>query len=604
MAENSGGAHCLKYGFTTHHVTGLEMVTPDGDVVELGGGKALDAPGYDLLGAFIGSEGTIGIATKVVVRLLRAPEAVETVLAGFPSVEEAADAVSSIIAAGIVPAAVELMDALAIQAAEAAVHCGYPSGAGAVLIVELDGPHIDVNEELRLVEHLCEVHAAFEIRVASSAADAACFGRGVSRPSPRWAGSVRTTSCKTVSSLAPCCRRCSVRWRRWRAVPVSGWRTFSTPATATCTRSCSSTAPSTASMSAPNVSAGRSWTYASDRAARSQESMAWEPTRSITCPACSARTTLTRCSCCGPRSTRPGSATRERSSRRRASAARSPVAMAQTTGPAGPSRRRSFEEMSAQDGAARLSPANTPAGPKDTVDGVPASYVAQPSSVIELVEVIRDAAERDQTVVARGGGTKLDWGRPPPKVDLLVDLLQMDRVLEHAAGDLIVRTEPGVRLSELQALLARSGQRLALDEVVPGSTVGGLVATGLCGPLRLGYGCVRDLLIGISLVRANGALAKSGGKVVKNVAGYDLGKLYTGSYGTLGVIAEAIFRLHPVPRVARLGDDDAVRRRRGCAVHLSSDHVTVDGGGARDRLRRPGRTRGARSPPRRERRQR
>ena len=178
VAENSGGAHCLKYGFTTHHVTGLEVVTPDGDVVELGGGKALDAPGYDLLGAFIGSEGTIGIATKVVVRLLRAPEAVETVLAAFPRVEEAAEAVSSIIAAGIVPAAIELMDALAIEAAEEAVQCGYPAGAGAVLIVELDGPSADVHEELRLVEHLCDVHAAFEVRVASSAAERSLFWKG------------------------------------------------------------------------------------------------------------------------------------------------------------------------------------------------------------------------------------------------------------------------------------------------------------------------------------------------------------------------------------------------------------------------------------------
>ena len=178
VAENSGGAHCLKYGFTTHHVTGLEVVTPDGELVELGGGKVLDAPGYDLLGAFIGSEGTIGIATKVVVRLLRAPEAVETLLAGFPGIDEAAEAVSSIIAAGIVPAAVELMDALAVEAAEAAVHCNYPTGAGAVLIVEVDGPRVDVDESLRRVERHCSTHGAFEIRVAKSVAERNLFWKG------------------------------------------------------------------------------------------------------------------------------------------------------------------------------------------------------------------------------------------------------------------------------------------------------------------------------------------------------------------------------------------------------------------------------------------
>jgi glycolate oxidase len=178
VAENSGGAHCLKYGFTAHHVTGLDVVTPDGEMVALGGGKALDAPGYDLLGAFIGSEGTMGIATKVVVRLLRAPEAVETVLAGFASVEEAAEAVSSIIAAGIVPAAIELMDALAREAAELAVHCGYPPGAAAVLIVEVDGPGPDVMEELGLVRQICAAHHATEIRIAGGAAERGLFWKG------------------------------------------------------------------------------------------------------------------------------------------------------------------------------------------------------------------------------------------------------------------------------------------------------------------------------------------------------------------------------------------------------------------------------------------
>ena len=134
VAENSGGAHCLKYGFTTNHVLGVEFVEPSGEVVQIGG-KAPDPPGYDLLGTIVGSEGTLGIATKVTVRLTRAPESVQTLLAGFDGTDAAGQAVSAIIAAGVIPAAVEMMDALAIEAAEAAVHCGYPEGAGAVLIV-------------------------------------------------------------------------------------------------------------------------------------------------------------------------------------------------------------------------------------------------------------------------------------------------------------------------------------------------------------------------------------------------------------------------------------------------------------------------------------
>ncbi|WP_422771212.1 FAD-linked oxidase C-terminal domain-containing protein [Plantactinospora sp. WMMC1484] len=177
VAENSGGAHCLKYGFTTNHVLGLEVVTPDGALVRLGG-PAPDTPGYDLVGAFVGSEGTLGIATEVTVRLVRSPESVRTLLAAFPGTDAAGAATSAIIAAGVVPAAVEMMDALAIEAAEAAVHCDYPAGAGAVLIVELDGPGVEVEAQFAEVERLCRDNAAFEIRLAADDAERALFWKG------------------------------------------------------------------------------------------------------------------------------------------------------------------------------------------------------------------------------------------------------------------------------------------------------------------------------------------------------------------------------------------------------------------------------------------
>jgi len=177
VAENSGGAHCLKYGFTVNHVTGVEVVLADGAVVHLGG-KAPDAPGYDLLGAFIGSEGTLGVATRVTLRVVRKPEAVRTLLAAFPSADEAGAAVSGIIAAGIVPAAVEMMDALAIQAAEAAVHPGYPTDVGALLLAELDGPAAEVEHQFVEVERLCRGEGATEIRIARDDEERALFWKG------------------------------------------------------------------------------------------------------------------------------------------------------------------------------------------------------------------------------------------------------------------------------------------------------------------------------------------------------------------------------------------------------------------------------------------
>jgi glycolate oxidase len=174
VAENSGGAHCLKYGFTVNHVLAAEIVLPDGELVDL----SVWDEGPDLLGAFVGSEGTLGIATKLTLRVLRAPQAVRTLLAGFEHTDDAGAAVSGTIAAGILPAAIEMMDAITIEAAEAAVAANYPPGCGAVLIVELDGPLAQVEEDLERVEALCRTHRAVELRVASDPADRAAVWRG------------------------------------------------------------------------------------------------------------------------------------------------------------------------------------------------------------------------------------------------------------------------------------------------------------------------------------------------------------------------------------------------------------------------------------------
>jgi len=176
VAENSGGAHCLKYGFTTTHVLGLEVVLPDGEMVHLGG-KTLDAPGYDLAGVFVGSEGTLGIATKVILRIVKRPECIRTLLAAFPSTNEAGAAVSGIIAAGMLPAAIEMMDNLAIQAAEAAVHPNYPN-CGGLLLVELDGPVAEVEALMTHVDEICRSNGAWEIRVAQSDAERALVWKG------------------------------------------------------------------------------------------------------------------------------------------------------------------------------------------------------------------------------------------------------------------------------------------------------------------------------------------------------------------------------------------------------------------------------------------
>ncbi len=190
------------------------------------------------------------------------------------------------------------------------------------------------------------------------------------------------------------------------------------------------------------------------------------------------------------------------------------------------------------------------AGPDDAVAGVTPRFVARPGDVAEAAAVMRAAAAEGLAAVPRGAGTRLAWGSPPDRGDLVIATRRLNRVLEHAAGDLVARVQAGVGMDQLAEVLAAAGQRLALDPPGNGNgagTVGGVLACGVAGPLRLRYGTPRDLGIGITVVRADGTVASSGGKVVKNVAGYDLGKLFAGSYGTLGLIVEAAFRLHPLP---------------------------------------------------------
>jgi glycolate oxidase FAD binding subunit len=188
---------------------------------------------------------------------------------------------------------------------------------------------------------------------------------------------------------------------------------------------------------------------------------------------------------------------------------------------------------------------------EDAVDGVRPSIVVEPGTIEETSEVMKLASREGLAVSPRGGGTKIGLGNPPRQVDLILSTARMDGIIEHVPGDQIVRVQAGLKLQDLQESLAESDQMLGVDPPEEGATIGGIVAANSSGPRRLRYGTVRDLIIGIKVVLADGTVAKAGGKVVKNVAGYDLSKLFTGSLGTLGVIAEANFRLHPIRETAR-----------------------------------------------------
>jgi glycolate oxidase FAD binding subunit len=192
------------------------------------------------------------------------------------------------------------------------------------------------------------------------------------------------------------------------------------------------------------------------------------------------------------------------------------------------------------------------AGAEDAVAGVMPALVVSPGSEDEVAEVLRGAARHGLAVVVRGGGTKLSWGAPPRRCELVLSTARLDGLVEYEPGDSVCVAGAGMRLSALQGVVAAHGQRLALDPPQGvAATLGGIVATAASGPLRTHFGTARDLVLGARFVTGDGVVGHSGGKVVKNVAGYDVAKLLIGSLGTLAVVTQVSLRLHPLPRCTR-----------------------------------------------------
>ena len=235
---------------------------------------------------------------------------------------------------------------------------------------------------------------------------------------------------------------------------------------------------------------------------------------------------------------------------------------------------------------APLCPVSEP-GPQDQVDGMMPQVVARPRSTSEVSALLRAAHERSLVSVARGLGSKLSWGAPPRRLDILVDTSGLDELVEHATGDLIATAGAGMPLARLNEIVGAAGHQLVVDDLAGGSSLGGAIATNLSGPRRMWAGAIRDLVLGVTFVRADGVIAKAGGKVVKNVAGYDLAKLLTGSSGTLAIITEATVRLHPVPRAShwvlasvspsRLPDALATAVHSQLVPHAVEVHTSADG---------------------------
>ena len=523
IAESAGGIHCLKYGTTTDHVVACRVVLAGGDVVELDS----DSAGYDLLGTYVGSEGTFGITTEATLKLSQSPPAVRTLLAEFAEVDDASHAVSAIIAAGVMPAALEMMDHEIIRAVEASVFAaGLPPDAGAALLIELDGIEAGLDDEARKVTSICMEYGARNCRLARDeaerkklwAARKGAFG-AIGRISP---------DSMIQDAVVPRSRLPEVLHAAYDIAARNQLRIANVfhagdgnlhPLICFDSRFEDEVRRvKEAGRELMEVCVGVGGTITGEHGVGldKRELLPLVFSENDMKAMLAVRRAFDPLGLCNPGKIIP---------------------MLRGCGEA---RAVATENLPQMTQIQTTEPCVTETG-FESVSSVSSLF---PDSTQEVSAILREAAAKHWSVGVIGGRTLVRGF----KTQMTIDTSRLNRIIEHEPADLIAVAQAGVPLTTFNDKLIANGQWLPLDPPNDGhATLGGIVATGLAGPQQFGYGRPRGSVIGMTVVLADGSIIKAGGRVVKNVAGYDLCKLFTGSYGTLGIITEVIFKLRPRP---------------------------------------------------------
>ncbi len=555
LAENSGGIHCLKYGVTVDHVLSARVVLGGVEIVDMEE-TGTGLPGYDLLGVFIGSEGTFGIATEATLKLVPIPQSVRTLLADFTDVNRASRAVSEIIAEGIVPAALEMMDGAIIRAIEAtAFSAGIPVDAEAALLVELDGLEAGLKEEAEHAESILLKHGARTVRRARDeaerkrlwAARKGAFGvMGRISPDTMIQDAVvpRSRLPEVLAASYSIGAKYGLRvanvfhagdgnlhpficFDSRRAEEVINVKEAGRELMQTCVRAGGSI------TGEHGVGIDKSDYLplifnSDDMDAMLSVRRAFDPTG-----LCNPGKIIPTLRGCGEARAINGKNSAPLNAfeplRENLSHAKTQI-------------RREVSDASGTLGGI--------VGDENLAGEDETSLIVSPSTADEACEVLKFASSEGLSVMPAGAMTWLEVGNVAKRADIIISTRRMNRIVAHEPADLVAIAEAGVRLSDLNGELSGAGQWLPLDP--PGdceASVGGVAATGLTSALCAGYGSVRNYVIGMRVALADGRVIKTGGHVVKNVAGYDLCKLFTGSYGTLCLILELAFKLRPLPRI-------------------------------------------------------
>ena len=545
IAESAGGIHCLKYGTTTDHVLGCRVVLAGGEVVDL----AVDMPGYDLLGTFIGSEGTFGIATEATLKLAQAPPAVRTLLAEFMEVNDASHAVSAIIAAGVMPAALEMMDREIIRAVEASVFAaGLPPDAGAALLIELDGIEAGLDDEAAKVTSICMEYGARSCRYARDeaerkklwAARKGAFG-AIGRISPDSMIQDAVVPRSRLPEVLGAAYEIATRYQLRIANVFHAGDGNLHPLICFDSRSADEVRrvrEAGRELMQVCVAAGGTITGEHGVGLDKRELLPLVFSDADMNAMLKVRAAFDPLGLCNPGKIVPmlrgcGEAKAIASDngsapQMRATVVTTPQTVTRIIGEFDPD--RALTSVARIVGEAHVVSRN-------------GMITVEPGSGEEIGEILKLASSERWTVMPAGGMTWIE-----STANLIVRTSRLNQIIDHEPADLVAIAQAGVTLTDFNAKLAENGQWLPLDPPDNGrATLGGVVATGIGGPQQFGYGRPRGSVIGMRVALADGTMIKAGGRVVKNVAGYDLCKLFTGSYGSLGIITELNFKLRPRP---------------------------------------------------------
>jgi glycolate oxidase subunit GlcD len=560
IAESAGGIHCLKYGTTTDHVLGCRVVLAGGEIVDLGGAGVED-PGYDLLGTFIGSEGTFGIATEATLRLVQTPPAVRTLLAEFGEVNDASHAVSAIIAAGVMPAALEMMDREIIRAVEASVFAaGLPPDAGAALLIELDGIEAGLDEEAERVTSICMEYGARSCRRATDeterkklwAARKGAFG-AIGRISPDSMIQDAVVPRSRLPEVLDAAYAIAAKYQLRIANVFHAGDGNLHPLICFDARfpdEVRRVKEAGRELMEVCVSAGGTITGEHGVGLDKRELLPLVFSDDDLNAMLRVRAAFDPNGICNPGKIVPMlRGCGEASSIAKSTSLPQPTPLRPLFSNVDPQpiAATAFRPNTAVQQLAKLISENRLSLLESEKLTTP-PLVVSPASIEEVSEVMKLAASERWTVMPAGGMTWLHLDdRETP--NLIVSTARLNKIVEHEPADLVAVAQTGVKLSDFNEILSRNGQWLPLDPPDNGrATIGGVVSTGLGGAQQFGYGRPRGSVIGMQVVLADGTVVKAGGKVVKNVAGYDLCKLFTGSYGSLGIITEVNFKLRPRPQ--------------------------------------------------------